>query len=90
MIRLKAIDKKLPTRPEEPATSLGLTDQLWGVLEKCWTFDPDERPDISSVLRRLQEFTPAAQFSTSTQNYLAVLRPLEILVSIELGHFRSA
>ena len=87
---MKAIDKKLPTRPEEPATSLGLTDQLWGILEKCWNFDPDERPDMSVVLRCLQEFTPTAQFNTLTQNYLAVLRPLEILVSIDLDHFRSA
>ena len=87
---MKAIDRKLPIRPEEQATSLGLTDRLWEILEKCWNFDPDERPDMSTVLRCLQEFTPTTQFNTSTQNYLAVLRPLEILVSIELGHFCSA
>ena len=84
MLFVKIFDKKPPARPEEPATSLGLSDQIWNILEECWGFEPRERPDISVVLRRLQELTPTEQSqSTSAQTYLNVLQPLNILVSGE-------
>jgi len=39
-----------PTRPTHPS----LTNDLWGMTERCWNQDPQHRPDISEVVRCLQ------------------------------------
>jgi len=38
-----------PSRPEE-ARSLGLSDSVWDMVERCWKQDPAQRPLISEVL----------------------------------------
>jgi hypothetical protein len=44
-------------RPERPthAEILGLTDAVWGLTEACWNQQWNERPPVSTVLRRLNE-----------------------------------
>ena len=42
-------------RPERPRGEEGVwfTDELWGVVERCRTPGPDNRPSIDTVLERL-------------------------------------
>ncbi|OCH87919.1 kinase-like protein [Obba rivulosa] len=38
-------------RMERPvqATGLGLTDEVWAIMERCWRHEPKERPSIETV-----------------------------------------
>lgn len=31
------------------------SDSLWTLLEKCWDYDPRDRPNITAVRQRLEE-----------------------------------
>jgi len=44
-----------PPRPPltHPATSRGLDDSVWGLMEKCWNASPDERPTASTLCQVL-------------------------------------
>jgi hypothetical protein len=45
-------------RPEFPqnAEDVGLTVQIWGLLQSCWHQDPIERPTIHDVVRAWEGF----------------------------------
>jgi hypothetical protein len=66
-------------RPEKPegAARLGFTEELWGVLERCWLKDRSARPSVEEILPYLNDawymmtMTPdssASQASTPSQN----------------------
>jgi len=38
-----------PPRPIHPA----FTRELWTLMQRCWSQEPDSRPDMSEVLRDL-------------------------------------
>ena len=44
-------------RPERPRGPEGarFTDDVWGVLERCWAQQPSERPSIMNVLQYFEE-----------------------------------
>ena len=44
-------------RPRRPAntTSPGITDSIWMLLEQCWDWEPDSRPDSAHVLNIIRE-----------------------------------
>ena len=39
---------------ERPRRCEGFMDSLWGMVEGCWTFQPNGRPSIEDVLRCLE------------------------------------
>lgn len=43
-------------RPEMPANAqaVGLTDEMWKLFEGCWQQDPETRPTMEEVVKRLQ------------------------------------
>ena len=45
-------------RPEMPgnARDIGLTPEIWDLLERCWRQDPKKRPAMRDVVRRWQKF----------------------------------
>lgn len=45
-------------RPERPVNTgdVGLTDEIWDSLERCWRQNPKKRPTIKKVVRKWQEF----------------------------------
>ena len=45
-------------RPEMPANAqaVGLTDEMWRLLESCWQENPKKRPTMEEVVRRWGEF----------------------------------
>ncbi|KAF5351141.1 hypothetical protein D9756_008335 [Leucocoprinus leucothites] len=49
-----------PSRPLPKDAGEELTDELWRLLEDCWNYEPNDRPSLNEVLRRLEEMmTPA-------------------------------
>ena len=53
-------------RPPRP-THDALTDGLWELMQQCWTGDPDERPQISEVLKDLNPSSPPTSPDMSPQ-----------------------
>lgn len=54
----RAGDKiKMGVRPPRPETDTdfarGLDDNLWALMERCWSQNPEERPDMSNVFESL-------------------------------------
>ena len=48
-----------PLRPEnEEVRRRGLDDQLWTLLERCWSDRPDNRPSIKEVIEVLETLPP--------------------------------
>ena len=46
---------KRPTRPShELSSNRGLSDEMWDVVETCWTQDPTQRLTAAQVVERLQ------------------------------------
>ena len=45
-------------RPEMPQDSeqIGVTDDIWALLERCWQQDPKKRPTMEKVVRKWQRF----------------------------------
>ena len=45
-------------RPEMPenAQAVGLTDEIWNILESCWQQNPKKRPMMDEVVGRWQRF----------------------------------
>jgi len=43
-----------PKRPEN-SVKLGLSDEVWEILQKCWDHDPSERPEAHLVLDWLSQ-----------------------------------
>ena len=45
-----------PARPRDAeVVERGLDDSLWGLLESCWAFNPDDRPSMDEVLAELPQ-----------------------------------
>ena len=46
-------------RPDKPSTSdqVGLTDEIWTIIERCWDDDPGRRLPISDVVMMWPGFT---------------------------------
>ena len=47
-------------RPYKPkaAAHLGLVDEIWGILQRCWDERPEARPDLQVIRACLDEVTP--------------------------------
>ena len=50
----KVIDGEHPSRPNGPE-AVWFTDDLWAMLEKCWSNKPKHRPTIEGVLECLEQ-----------------------------------
>jgi hypothetical protein len=75
----KTIMGQRPKRPE--ASELGLSDDVWSLVEECWQKEADLRPQTDSVLLRL---TTAQEIFS--RRYLASLDHLSAEMIKELGH----
>lgn len=41
--------KMMPPRPKSPEIDMWLTDDLWALMERCWSSDAGHRPPMSVV-----------------------------------------
>lgn len=46
--------REQPSRPAPGKAAKELTDEAWSLLEDCWIHEPDQRPSLEEVLRRLE------------------------------------
>ncbi|KXN91804.1 hypothetical protein AN958_11954 [Leucoagaricus sp. SymC.cos] len=59
--RLFTASHEKPSRPSPEETSEELTDEMWNLMEDCWNFEPNERPSLDEVLRRLERLMKPEQ-----------------------------
>lgn len=45
-----------PSRPQEQ--DLELSDDVWKVMEECWSSTPSDRPTVGEVTEKLREIPP--------------------------------
>ena len=50
----KVVDGERPKRPQGPEAAW-FTDDLWGILEQCWSPQPKHRPTPEVVFERLEQ-----------------------------------
>ena len=65
-------------RPEKPQGMQGawFTDELWGLLERCWKRQPHNRPSIKTLLEYLEGVVPRPQHHPDTQEVTEALKEL--------------
>ena len=51
----KVIDGKIPERPE----ATWFTDELWEILEECWSSNAQDRPSVQTILECLERVSLA-------------------------------
>jgi len=51
---VKVVGGERPERPQGPE-GRWFTDDVWGILGRCWKPKPGDRPSIEDVLQRLEE-----------------------------------
>ena len=51
----KIPEGETPERPEEA----WFTDEVWGMLVRCWALNPRDRPNLESVVQCLEEVLPS-------------------------------
>jgi hypothetical protein len=61
----KVLNNERPTRPEA-ARAIGLTDDVWGIVEACWGQDPGSRLRAFQVVSGLKK--AAAAYSQQRSN----------------------
>ena len=71
-------------RPEMPqgAEQIGLTDEIWEFLERCWHQNPKKRPTMGEVARRWQRFVDSENdgvVDNARIFYLPVFAPFDRL-----------
>ena len=56
-------------RPEMPgnAQAIGLTAEIWNLLEGCWRQDPKKRPTMEDVVRRWEKFVRGNDLTASPE-----------------------
>ena len=50
VVMRKVLGGEVPGRPE----ATWFTEDLWGILEQCWSFQPEARPDLGTILECLE------------------------------------
>ena len=55
---MKIVNGKRPKRPQG-AEAVWFTDDLWGMLEQCWSPQPKARPTAEAILEHLERGSTA-------------------------------
>jgi len=57
----RVMDGKRPERPHGTPAGSRFTDDLWGMLERCWEHQPHDRPSLKTLLLCLEGATQASR-----------------------------
>ncbi|KAG6908177.1 hypothetical protein DXG01_005830 [Tephrocybe rancida] len=55
------MNRQTPTRPSNQSDAwivYGMTQELWGILEQCWNYEPARRPAMSDIVAYLASIKP--------------------------------
>ena len=58
MVVTRVTDGERPQRPQE-STTLGLSDELWAVIQSSWSHEVVDRPSLSTIVDLLERANPA-------------------------------
>ena len=48
------VHDRRPSRPPEPASSKGLSDDVWSFMQECWAVQPGDRPpNMKDAFRKM-------------------------------------
>ena len=74
-------------RPEMPgnAQDVGLTGEMWKLLESCWQQDPEKRPTMDEVVRKWEKFVECND--NTITGYVQITRPIGTSSSIPFSTF---
>ena len=72
---LKVLGGEQPERPQG-MQGAWFTDELWGLLERCWKRQPHDRPSIKTLLEYLEGVVPRPQHHPDTQEVTEALKEL--------------
>lgn len=59
VIHVVLVRKLQPVRPLKHIPQNTKGDELWGLLERCWSYEPKDRPKASDVRDSLSKITQA-------------------------------
>ncbi|KAG8891232.1 hypothetical protein FRB99_003764 [Tulasnella sp. 403] len=51
------VSHEIPHIDKHPSTAFDAHPQLWGLLQKCWATEPEERPTVDALLTELEAMT---------------------------------
>ncbi|TDL20566.1 kinase-like protein, partial [Rickenella mellea] len=69
-----AVNNQRPPRPTEPATSRGLEDEYWKLIQSCWATLPLDRPPMDEVNKILDSLFWST-FNSAVRLYGPEFRP---------------
>ena len=49
VIHARITKRKNPARPDGPQERNSVSDELWGLMNRCWSTEPDDRPTMEHV-----------------------------------------
>lgn len=49
-----------PDRPDPEAAHPMLRNELWSLMEECWSWKPDDRPEMREICKRLERLLSKA------------------------------
>ena len=77
-------------RPEMPENcqAVGLTDEMWKLLESCWQQNPRKRPVMEEVVRRLQRFVDDSNVATKCVRITLLIRSSYSVLFLVLAQAR--
>ncbi|CAE6471417.1 unnamed protein product [Rhizoctonia solani] len=67
IIYLVVTQSKPPTRPKSIPDGKEAGDQLWDLLLRCWSFEPEKRPNANEVTIIMKTITPSSLLPISNE-----------------------
>ena len=78
---------------EHPSRGAMFPEDLWEMMEWCWTFQPDDRPSIADVLRCLKAVSNSSESTPRSSGEVEMCRenqaPFEGFPNVQTGTSRT-
>ena len=74
-------------RPEMPenAQAVGLTGEMWKIIDSCWQQNPKKRPTIEAVVRRWQKFVEYDDDGNVVTEYVQIANASDFVFTLILN-----
>ena len=79
----KILGGERPKMPEN-AQDVGLTVEMWNLIESCWQQNPKKRPTMREVVVKLQEFVSNTKDNENVPECVQIPSPLVLLPMIRV------
>ncbi|KAI3610164.1 kinase-like protein [Moniliophthora roreri] len=83
-VMFRVINRERPPKP----TDGWCPDDIWALVERCWSQDPTKRPHTIQIKRRLQKAVSGAAAIVRTDQEIAAESPVSVLTRMGQGTSR--